>query len=336
MTFDDLIARATKNLSDILAHALLVGGSERVLVIFDEEAALTRILLAGYRAALPSADFVDFATLTPEEVLSRINALTEGDAVIFVQSTNFRLNEFRLRIELFQRGLKTIEHMHLSRMSEDQFGTYIDALAYDPAFYHPLGHGLKKIIDAGSEFVVECVGGAKLTYATPMEDAKLNIGDYREMKNVGGTFPIGEVFTEARDLTAVSGDAMVFSYANAEHMVQLVTPFPVHIEQGILTAPDAPEEFRAILDLIREDEEVIVREFGLGLNPALGKHGLVNDITAFERMRGLHLSLGAKHTIYAKPGLNRKNGRYHIDVFIDIERILVDSTPIFENGNYCV
>lgn len=331
----DLIDLAAKNLSANVREAICLKDSEKALVIFDTDAPLTKILLEGYRRALPQGDFVDFATLTPDEILGRINALTKGDAVILVQSTNFRLNEFRLRIELFQRGLKTIEHMHLSRMSEDQFETYINALAYDPSFYRPLGRALKAKLDGASEVVVECAG-TRLTFATPMEDAKLNVGDYSEMANVGGTFPIGEVFTEAQDLEAVNGDAMVFSYANSEHLVQIVKPFPVHIEKGILTAPDAPADFQQILDLIRADEEVIVREFGLGLNPALGKHGLVNDITAFERMRGLHISLGEKHTIYPKPGLKRKTGRYHIDIFVDIERILVDGEPIFADGNYIV
>ena len=332
---NDLIDRAAKNLTEVVRDAICLKDSEQALVIFDDEAPLTKILVEGYRRALPHGDFLDFATTTSEQVLARINALKVGDAVILVQSTNFRLNEFRLRIELFNRGLKTIEHMHLSRMSEDQFETYIDTLAYDPNFYRPLGNALKVKLDAASEIVVECAG-TKLTYAAPMEDSKLNVGDYSDMKNVGGTFPIGEVFTETQDFDAVNGDALVFAYANSDHYVQIVEPFRVHIEKSILTAPDAPEEFQKILDLIRADEDIIVREFGLGLNPAVGKHALINDITAFERMRGLHISLGEKHTIYPKPGLKRKTGRYHIDIFIDIERILVDGEPIFKDGNYTV
>ncbi|MEK7452012.1 MAG: hypothetical protein AAB664_01625, partial [Patescibacteria group bacterium] len=78
------------------------------------------------------------------------------------------------------------------------------------------------------------------------------------------------------------------------------------VYDGILTAPDAPQDFKDILDRIREDEDVLVREFGLGLNRAMGKDKIVYDITAFERQYGMHLSLGAKHAIYAKPGLHRK------------------------------
>ena len=77
-----------------------------------------------------------------------------------------------------------------------------------------------------------------------------------------------------------------------------------------------------------------MREFGLGLNPAMGKNLLVNDITAFERQKGMHFSLGAKHAIYAKPGLSRKKGRYHVDVFVDIETIEVDGGIIYKDGNF--
>ena len=79
-----------------------------------------------------------------------------------------------------------------------------------------------------------------------------------------------------------------------------------------------------------------VREFGLGLNNAMGKHRVVSDITAFERQKGLHLSIGAKHTVYAKQGMHRKHGRYHVDVFVDVERITMDGQPIYQDGDFCV
>ena len=46
-------------------------------------------------------------------------------------------------------------------------------------------------------------GGEQLVFASPFESAKLNIGDYSGMNNIGGQFPLGEVFTEAQDLEAV-------------------------------------------------------------------------------------------------------------------------------------
>lgn len=332
----DLNELAAKNVGQIIKDAICLKETEHALVIYDTTAPLARILTEGYRRAMPNAEFLDFDSVTPEETIHKMRSLKEGDLVVLVQSMNFRLNEFRIRIELFARGLKTIEHIHLARMSEDQFEIYLDSLAYDPNYYRPLGRGLKAKLDAAKEIAVECFGGTKLTYATEMEDAKLNVGDYSEMKNVGGTFPIGEVFSEAKDFDAVNGDVMIFGYADKNHYMRLVEPFKAHVEKSMLTAPDAPEDFQEILAMIQAEEDVVVREFGLSLNPAMSKTRMVNDITAFERHLGLHLSLGEKHTVYPKEGYKRKTGRYHIDVFVDIERILVNDQPIFEKGKYIV
>ena len=42
-----------------------------------------------------------------------------------------------------------------------------------------------------------------LHFDSVLEPAKLNIGHFEGLKNVGSQFPIGEVFTEARDLEGV-------------------------------------------------------------------------------------------------------------------------------------
>lgn len=330
-----LAEKAAKNLSGILKDSLLVVDGEEVMVIYDLDSELSRTLTEGYRAALPNGIFVDFNEVTPEEIISKVYALKPKDTVVLVQSKSFRLNEFRFRIELFQRELKTIEHIHLGRMQPDQHEIYVDALAYDKEYYHTTGHALKAIIEKAEHTVVSCHGGTTLVYESPMEDAKLNIGDYSQMKNVGGTFPIGEVFTEPKDLTKVNGEAMVFAFADTNHIVHLYDPFKVYIKEGVLTAgEDAPKAFHELLELIRADEEVTIREFGMSLNPAMSKTRMVSDITAFERMRGLHVSLGAKHTIYAKAGFHRKKSRYHIDVFFDVSSIKVDGREIFNGELY--
>lgn len=334
-THPELVAAAAKHLADILQDALLMQPTEHILVIYDTQAGLAQIMVDAYRIAAPTATFVDFATVTPEQVREALNARTQGDLIVLVQSTNFRLNEFRLRIELFARGLKNIEHVHLTRIPEDQWARYIEALSYDKEYYHRRGHALKAILDPAQEIVVECED-TRLEYKSPMEDSKLNIGDYTKMKNKGGTFPIGEVFSEPKDLTKVNGTARIFGYAGDDHRVRIVEPFLVQVTDGIMTAPEAPAEFQHILELIKSDEEVYVREFGLGLSRGMGKHALVSDITAFERQKGLHLSLGAKHTIYKKENMHRKKGRYHIDIFVDIKRITVDGRAIFENGDFTV
>ena len=333
--FDNaLVEKAATNLQDLLRHAMEHTDAQ-ALVVFDEREPLTRLLLAAYRQTLPEARFVDFDASTPEHILAEIDTLSEGDLMIQIQSTGFRLNAFRIRIELFKRGIKAIEHVQLERMKPDQWPTYIDALAYDPSYYRTLGPSIQERVDAAQTVTVMCHGGTTLTFPGGMEPCKLNIGDYRKLPNTGGTFPIGEVITEAKDLYAVNGEAMVFGYAGRDHHVRIDTPFKIIIRDGILTeAPDAPEEFQAVLELIRETEPVLVREFGIGINPAIRKERILDDVTAFERQYGLHLSIGQKHGIYKKPGLNRKRTRYHIDIFIDIETINLDGTLLFEHGSY--
>ncbi len=330
-----LVETYIKNIGDILTHAIEYTSEHKALVIYDTQSLLTQMVTDGYRAHLPPESFLDFADTNLEDVLARFAQLSPGDLVVLVQSTSFRLSEFRIRIELFARGLKTVEHIHLARIVESQYQTYIDSLAYDPTYYRPRGHELKRRIDACSKVVVQCPG-TTLVYDSPFEQAKLNIGDYSEMKNVGGTYPIGEVFSEPTDLTRVNGEVRIFAFAGKDHLIREFEPFTAIIEAGILSAPNAPEEFEETLKMIQEDSPVYVREFGLGLNPAMGKGRIVNDLTAFERMRGMHLSLGAKHSIYKKPGMSRKSGRYHVDVFIDLQRITMDDQVVYSDGDFIV
>jgi len=62
----------------------------------------------------------------------------------------------------------------------------------------------------------------------------------------------------------------------------------------------------------------------------------VDDIGTYERMCGIHLSLGAKHGVYAKPGFKRKDARYHIDVFVVTDAVYLDGERVYENGAWTV
>lgn len=325
---------ARKGVEETLMQALEWKPTQGMLIIADEETALSRLLLATYRALVPSARVILFALGQEALILEEIEKSKPKELVVLIQSANFRLNDFRLRIELFKRGLWTIEYLHLARMTEEQVPIYLQALRYEKDYYRTVGPAIKKRLDQARLVRVECPGTV-LTYDSTMEDAKLNIGDYREMENVGGTYPIGEVFTESTDLTKTNGQIKIFGFADMDHHVHFYDPFIATITNGILSAgEDAPSEFHDILKLIRETEEVWVREIGLGLNRAMGRHALVNDVTAFERQHGLHISLGAKHGIYKKPGMVAKHTRYHIDVFVDVERIWIDDTVLFEHNSY--
>ena len=85
------------------------------------------------------------------------------------------------------------------------------------------------------------------------------------------------------------------------------------------------------MDLIRAEERVLVRELGVGMNRAISRKTPVNDITAFERVLGLHMSIGEKHGVYKKPGLIPTKTRYHVDVFPAFERLEIDGKVVFDN-----
>lgn len=57
-------------------------------------------------------------------------------------------------------------------------------------------------------------------------------------------------------------------------------------------------------------------------------------MTAFERQRGMHISLGKKHTVYAKEGISKRKTKFHIDLFVDVSEILMDDYAIYKDNDY--
>lgn len=328
------VAAATAHVRDILGIAIEHAAPARALVVFDTRTALSRALTEAYRANLPDGRFVDFDAVTADEVHAAFRAMVAGDLVVLIQSTNFRLEAFRIRVELFKLGLKVVEHVHLSRMPGAQGEAYIEALAYDPAYFRGVGHRLKALIDGAVRAVVRG-GDAELVFEGGLEAAKLNVGDYAGMNNVGGQFPIGEVFTEARDLEAVNGRVQVHVFGDTNYRVNRPdTPITLIVERGrVVEALDSTPAFDEVLAIIRADEgEVWVRELGFGMNRAFTRERRVDDIGTYERMCGVHLSLGAKHGVYPKPGFKRKDARYHIDVFAVTDGVLLDGVQVYRDG----
>lgn len=337
MTVLSLLNRAQLNIHDTVTLALGCVPNHGALLVYDEQSDLAKLLGEAYRAVLPNVAALNFDQTTPQEILAAADALPPKALVALVQSTSFRLNEFRFRVELFNRHLKVIEHPHLGRIRKEEIATYVDALAYDPAYYRSVGPALKSRIDRARRVSVVC-DGSELIYDSPFEAAKLNIGDYSGMKNVGGQFPIGEVFSEPKEVGRVNGAVQIFAFGDTDFTVRApIRPFSAVIERGILVAaPDAPEAFQAVLDEIRaEEREVWVRELGFGMNRAFTRDRRVSDIGAYERMLGIHLSLGAKHALYTKPGFS-KSGKFHVDVFAAVDRVEIDGEKVFEGGRYLV
>ena len=329
---------AAQNVADLLAMAICHRPDEPALVVCDKRSWLNVVLADAYRQALPDAAFIDFDDVTPETVLAAFADMPAGSLVVLIQSTSFRLEAFRIRIELFKRGLKVIEHVHLSRMPGVQGLHYIASLAYDPAYSRGVGHELKARIDRARHGMVDS-GGEQLVFASPFESAKLNIGDYSGMNNIGGQFPLGEVFTEAQDLEAVNGRVRIFVFGDTKFMVNRPdTPITLIIEKGrVAGTENATPEFLEMLEIIRAHEgDVWVRELGFGMNRAFSREQLVNDIGTYERMCGIHLSLGAKHGVYAKPQFKRKDARYHVDIFAVTEAVYLDGERVYADGAWQV
>jgi aminopeptidase len=335
----NLVDTATRHLRDVLELVFEHGPQYAAVVVYDLRCPLAQALHAAYRNNLPDARLIDFDSVEPGEVLAAFAQLAPSSLVVLVQSTNFRLDGFRLRVELFKLGLKVIEHVHLSRMQGEQCGHYVEALAYDSSYYRGVGRALKARIDSAPGAVVDSGNGARLVFNSPLESAKLNIGDYSEMNNIGGQFPIGEVFTEARDLEAVSGRVRIHVFGDTHYLVNRPeTPITLIVDKGrVVGTEDATPEFTAMLAIITRDEgEVWLRELGFGMNRAFSRERRVDDIGTYERMCGIHLSLGAKHGVYAKPGFKRKDARYHVDVFAVTEAVHLGEHQVYRDGAWQV
>ncbi len=335
MDIPTLIAQATTHIQNIVYHALEHNDSQQALVIFDTENGLTNILTAAYRVALPTATFIDFATVTKDEIIAACDALAPKDLVVLIQSSNFRLDEFRIRLHLFQHQLKVIEHLHLYRNTEDSWVTYVESLAYDPTWYRGTGHALKARLEDTKTLRIESAG-VTLTVEGGLETPKLNIGDYTGMDNIGGTFPIGEVFTESKDFTRMNGSLYIYAFAGPDFLINMHEPFRVDIEQGLVVNWEhtAPQTFTDIVALVKTYERPLIREIGFGLNRAITREHYLKDITAFERILGMHVSLGEKHSVYKKPGITTHKTKFHVDLFPVVDSVFVDDSGIFEQGAY--
>ncbi len=329
---------AETNLRDILTQAFEHTQDRSAIVVWDGQCALARTLSDAYRRCLPDAVFIDFDNVPPETIRNEFERLAPRDLVVLIQSTSFRLDAFRIRVELFKRELKVIEHPHLSRMPGNQGLRYIESLAYDPSYFRTVGQALKVSLDQASQGIIHS-DGEQLIFSAGFEAAKLNVGDYRQMHNIGGQFPIGEVFTESKDLEAVNGRVRIGIFGDTTFTVnQPEHPITLVVNGGRVTdVINSTPEFERVLASIREVEgEIWLRELGLGLNRAFALDRTVSDIGTFERMCGIHLSLGAKHGSYNKPQIKKTAARFHVDVFACTDSVTLDDKTIYRDGEWQV
>lgn len=333
-----LLERAVRHVREVLTLALEHEPTAPALIVWDAHSELARLLRATYERCLPAASSIEFDALAPAAILAAFEALPPRSLVVLIQSTSFRLDAYRIRLELFRRGLAVIEHPHLARITGAQTEFYVDALAYERDYYRDTGAALKERIDRARSAVIVS-DGEQLCYSAGLEPAKLNVGDYRALANRGGQFPIGEVFTESKLLDAVSGRVRIAAFGDRRFEVNRPThPPTLVIDRGrVVQALDSTPELDAVLATIRADEtDIRLRELGFGLNRAFSPSRVVNDIGAFERMCGVHLSLGAKHATYPKPEIDKSLARHHVDVFVATDSVWLDGERVFADGRWCV
>jgi leucyl aminopeptidase (aminopeptidase T) len=329
---------ALRNVRDTLAIAMEHTNDHAAVVVADERTDLARLLFRTYRECLPNARLVSFDEVTHDAVKASFADLKERDLVVLIQSAAFKIPEFRIRVELFRRGIKVIEHMNLDRMVGPDIDLYVAALAYDPAYYRGVGHALKARMDVAKSARIESEGEV-LTFDSPLEETKLNIGHFAGLKNIGSMFPIGEVFTESRDLEKVNGRAKIYGFTDTTFRLNVpANPITMIIEKGrVVGADNSTTEFDKVLAVIRADEgEVWLRELGFGMNKAFSRDRHVPDVGAFERVCGVHLSLGGRHGVYKKPHLNHREVRYHVDSFVVTSRVLLDDDVVYDDGEWKV
>ena len=333
-----LIKEANQHLVGLLNEAFHHTDEHTAVVVYDTACPLSIILSEAYKRSLPNAIFIDFHETIPQKIMEIFATLKPLDLVVLVQSRSFRLDSFRIRIELFKLKVKVIEHPHLNRMTDEESQVYVDSLEYDSKYYRGVGRALKAKVDSATSGVIDS-GGEFLVYSCAFESAKLNIGDYSQMNNIGGQFPIGEVFTEAQDLRALNGRVNLFVFSDTSYKINYPkTPITLIIKEGqVVDCENSTPKFEEILSLIRTGEGVVwVRELGFGLNRAFSKTRTVCDTGTYERMCGIHLSLGAKHGIYGKPGFKRGDGKYHVDVFVDTHSFKLDDEVVYKDGAWIV
>lgn len=282
---------------------------------------------------------IDNITIDPQiEILkNELISLQKWSIVILVQSTNFRLSTFRIRLELFHLGIHVVEFNHLAYIKENEFDTFTASLSYNTPEYVRL----QNVFQWYSEWVdstrIQSVNWDILTF-WPLEKIRGNTGDYSQSENKGWTFPIWETFTEAINLSSVNGRCLIDTYPREDFSVEICEPFELNIQSGrVLPSIHFPPAFAKLYDWIVQFEwEVMVRELGFGLNTAISTTTPLSDINFHERKIWVHLSLGKKHGIYGKKLPKTDIQRFHIDVFIALDAVYIGENRIFADGKWIV
>jgi len=282
---------ATKNILEKNLEIIKKPYSEKkVVLVYDDKSLLSRSLSKWYIDNLKNynnSEVINFENIEKEELKNKLLWLEENSTVILVSSTNFRLDNFRIRLNLHNAWIGCLEHNHLWYMKDEELENYADAIEYRTPYYIKLSNELKNISDNANTLEIECNDWSILKFEWWFEDMKQNTWDYT-WKRRGWWFPIWENFTEILDFNKCNWELSIYAYPDEKLQVDFVKPFKVKINKSILTCEDTncPEYFRVILDKITKDEdwEVLLREIWFWLNPWITKEKVLSDVNAFERI----------------------------------------------------
>jgi hypothetical protein len=320
----------------------VIRDKSNILIIYDNKTALSKLLKIGYKNAInkikekenPNIIFkeINFYKETNENIKDKISKLKEKDLVILIQSSSFRMSKYRWRTELYKLGLKIIEHSHLEKNKLTEIKTYINSIEPNLEYYLNLKEKLIPKLEKAKSIQLISSDNSKLEFKK-LDEIYDNIAYFEDKENYGTRFPVGEFLTESLNLEELNGEFLLYAYPDTRNFLHILKkPFKCKIEKGILTFNEGPKKFKELLEMISNEhpeKKVMIRELGLGLNKNISRKNKLSDVSSFERIQGIHLSLGMKHQIYAKKlysTFGRKfNQRYHIDVFLDIEKIYLNN-----------
>ncbi len=327
-----------QHVQDIIFKNYKISADTFVLLVYDTKCLLTRMLREVYSRVIEgfAHEEIDFYTIAEDVFISKLEGLPAHSLVILVESGSFRTTKHRLRRDLVGWGHDVIEHTRLDHNKDSEIGNYIGALRYDTPYYVTMCTKINGLLQQKAMIVLDSGNGLRLTVDSEYEKPILNTGNFSDVAVKSGGFPIGEIFTEAKDLAAMSGDVVVFGFPGMDHLTHFVEPFVVRIEKGKLVSHMGPAGFQEMISMIQQDEpgDVQIREIGFGLNRGLGFDKRITEPTGFERFAGMHFSLGLKHDMYRKKMSRKIFQKYHVDIFCLVSRVTIGDVVVFEKGEY--
>lgn len=343
MTELEIIAlEATK---DILEKNLSIYDEKvkdkKIILVYDLESPLSKLVANWYIENLKNnknAEIINFLEIEKEDLKQKLLSLEELSMVIFVSSTNFRLDDFRLRLNLKNSNVWCIEFNHLKYIKDDEIKTYLKAISYNWDFYEKLSNNLKNIFDNWEKFEVISSEWNIFEVTWGFEDMKQNTGNFA-IENRYWSYPIWENFNEAKTFSKVNWELLIKAYPYFDMQVYFPPePFKLIIKESlVIKTINAPEKFLEVLEKIKSAEwEIMVRELWFWLNPNIDFENILSDVNPFERLEWFHVSLWKKHNIYRKKLHKDVVQRYHIDIFPDVKMMRVDGKVIFEGGRFVV